>query len=112
MVNGSDDVVKAATGTLVEMNELSGRFKDAGIHCRIVGDDLTAGLGTAIPGSVEVWVIRSDAVRAAAIVSDMENQGGSGAPPRRADFPHPQSDRKPDRTEGPHHFPERHRPNP
>lgn len=57
MFNDTDDIVKAATGTLVEMNELAGRMQDAGIPCRVVGDDLTAGLGTAIPGSVELWVM-------------------------------------------------------
>ncbi len=72
MVNGSDDVVKAATGTLVEMNELAGRMQDAGIHCRIVGDDLTAGLGTAIPGSVELWVMTHDAERAAKVIDEMK----------------------------------------
>lgn len=110
MVNGSDDVVKAATGTLVEMNELAGRFREANIAFRIVGDDLTAGLGTAIPGSVEIWVLRADQARAAAIVNARD------LPPEHPDthrrFPHPESDPKPDRTQGPHHFPERHRPNP
>lgn len=75
MVNGSDDVVKAATGTLVEMNELAGRLRDAGIPCRVVGDDLTAGLGTAIPGSVELWVMTYDAERAATVF-------GASASPR------------------------------
>lgn len=110
MVNGSDDVVKAATGTLVEMNELAGRMQDAGIPCRIVGDDLTAGLGTAIPGSVELWVMTPDAERAAKVIDGSAMTRESGEP--RSNFPHPESDPKPDRTQGPHHFPERHRPNP
>ena len=110
MVNGSDDVVKAATGTLVEMNELAGRMHEAGIHCRVVGDDLTAGLGTMIPGSVELWVMTHDAERAARIVAELATPHESGEPPSR--FPHPESDPDPDRTQGPHHFPKRHRPNP
>jgi hypothetical protein len=33
---------------------------------RVVGDDLTAGLGTALPDSVELWVFRADAEAAEA----------------------------------------------
>jgi hypothetical protein len=41
---------------------------DEGIHGRVVGEDLTAGLGTAFPGSVELWVLRKDAERGAEVL--------------------------------------------
>ncbi|MBX3401449.1 MAG: hypothetical protein KF873_22165 [Gemmataceae bacterium] len=104
MIDGSDDVVKVAVGTLAEINEQAGRLHADGVRCRVVGDDITAGLGTMIPGSVELWVLAADADRAAAILS------GEFDAPDRPKFPHPTSDPKPDRGDGPHHFPTRHRP--
>ena len=75
-------------------------LRDAGIECRVVGSHLTAGLGTAIPGSAELWVHRSDAVSAAEIISGHEVT--------QPEHGHPGSDPKPDRTRelphgGPHH---------
>ena len=64
MIINSDDVVKVATGTLIEMTSLAELLKDEGIVCRVVGDDLTAGLGSTMPGSVELWVSAADANRA------------------------------------------------
>jgi hypothetical protein len=106
MFEDTDEIVRASTGTLSEINAQAGQLEAAGIRCRVVGDDLTAGLGTLLPGSVELWVHAADGERAAAVLA------GQDIPEPRARFPHPTSDPKPDRTDGPHHFPERHRPNP
>lgn len=64
----SDDIVKLATGTLVEMQLLENELLNTGVEARLVGDDLTAGLGTTLPGSVELWVRANDSSRAEEIV--------------------------------------------
>ncbi len=112
MINHSDDVVKVATGTLIEMTSLAELLKDEGIVCRVVGDDLTAGLGSTIPGSVELWVGAADANRASKILFDTEGHHKKHGKPLPNAFPHPKSDPKPDRTQGSHHNPEPHRPSP
>lgn len=112
MINNSDDVVKVATGTLIEMTSLAELLKDEGIVCRVVGDDLTAGLGSTMPGSVELWVGAADANRANKILFDTEGHHKKHGKPLPNAFPHPKSDSKPDRTQGPHYNPEPHRPGP
>ena len=112
MIINSDDVVKVATGTLIEMTSLAELLKDEGIVCRVVGDDLTAGLGSTMPGSVELWVGAADANRANKILFDTEGHHKKHGKPLPNAFPHPKSDPKPDRTQGPHHNPEPHRPSP
>ncbi len=59
-MNDSNDVVCVATGTLLEIQTRHGALNAAGIESRVVGDHLTAGLGTALPGTVELWVHRAD----------------------------------------------------
>jgi hypothetical protein len=112
MVESSDDVIKVATGTQIEMNLLADALKETGITSRVVGDDLTAGLGTIMPGTVELWVISADAQRAADIIraaQDHHKKHGTNAPHK---FPHPESDPNPDQSQGPHHSPEPYRPSP
>ncbi len=106
MFESTDEIIRVATGTLVEMNEMASRMSEAGIRCRVVGDDLEASVGTILTGSVELWVLAADAERAQPIVD------GKRVDSQKTDFPHPKSDPKPDKNQGPHHFPERHRPNP
>jgi hypothetical protein len=60
MTTESADVVCVATGTLIEIQTRHGALSAAGIESRVVGDHLTAGLGTALPGTVELWVNRDD----------------------------------------------------
>ena len=112
MIHNSDDVVKVATGTLIEMTNLAKLLKEEGIVCRVVGDDLTAGPGSTMPGSVELWVSDANANRASKILSDIEGHHKRHGQPIPNAFPHPESDPKPDRTQGPHHRPEPHRPSP
>jgi len=61
MTHDTDDIVKVATGTLVEVETWREALIEAGYNARVVGDHLTAGMGTAIPGSVELWVHRGSA---------------------------------------------------
>jgi hypothetical protein len=61
MTQHSDDLVKVAAGALIEVRAWADVLQGAGIMYRLVGDDLTAGLGTALSDSVELWVFRADA---------------------------------------------------
>ena len=106
-----DDVVKVAAGSLLEMNLLAEVLRDSGITGRVVGDDLSAGLGAAMPDSVELWVLAADATRAAEIIAaDLQHHHRHRG--ESAEFPRPESDPKPDRSQGPHHFPEPRRQSP
>ncbi len=93
------DIVMVANGSLAEVEAWGVALRDAGIECQVVGDHLAAGLGTALPGSAELWVHKWDAVAATDILS------GHDPAPKHG---HPVSDAKPDRTRelphgGPHH---------
>ena len=51
-------------------------LKEAGIESKVVGLDLAASFGTAIPGSVELWVKSEDAEKAAAAIKLFEANKG------------------------------------
>jgi hypothetical protein len=80
MSHDPDDVVRAAAGPLVQVEIWQGLLREAGIVSQVVGTDLTAGFGTAIPGSVELWVHRSDEARAAEVLRDAEAHRGEAEP--------------------------------
>ena len=93
MQNDPHDVVRVAAGDMVVIELYKQSLSEEGIDARVLGESLEASFGTAIPGSVELWVHRSDAVRAEAIIQRMESERGK----RVADhnhFPHPTSDPK------------------
>jgi Putative prokaryotic signal transducing protein len=69
------DVVKLTTGTLVEMEALREALADAGVSSQIVGDELTAGFGSTLPGSIELWVKTGDVAKAKAAVAEYEKSG-------------------------------------
>ncbi|QJW95452.1 hypothetical protein [Frigoriglobus tundricola] len=107
-----DDLVKVAAGTLIQVQELGNVLQGAGIQSRVVGDDLTAGLGTALPDSVELWVRRADATAAESTLAAADGHHKHHAP---ASHPvpahgHPVSDPKPDHSRGPTHGASPHRP--
>ncbi len=60
MTTGSTDIVSVSTGTLTEMQTRHDALSAIGIESRVVGEYLTAGLGTTMPGTVELWVHRAD----------------------------------------------------
>lgn len=76
MTPSPDDVVKVADGPLVQVELWQQALAEAGIHAKVVGEQLTAGLGSALPASVELWVHRSDATRAAAAIRYAEEHKG------------------------------------
>lgn len=80
MSHNPDDVVRVADGPLVQVEIWQGVLREAGIVSQVPGTDLAAGLGTAIPGSVELWVHRSDAARAEDVLRDAETHKGENDP--------------------------------
>ena len=112
MTAGANDIVCVASGSLLQVETWRELLLAGGIESRIVGDNLTAGLGTALPGSIELWVHRANAQSAEAAV------GGAGdhhrEPESRPGPPHghPVSDPKPDHSRGPQHGARPHRPLP
>ena len=78
-----EEIVCVARGTLVEVELWEDVLTEAGIESKVVGGDLTAGLGTAMPASVELWVHSRDVSRAeAAIRFAEEHRGETDRPPR------------------------------
>ena len=100
MTHDPNDVVRVAAGERVRIEAYRQALRDAGIDCRVVGDDLGAGLGTALPGSIELWVHRAAATRAAAAIARAAIDRG-GHPPAAPPHGHPTSDPKPDRPDVP-----------
>ncbi|OWK47113.1 DUF2007 domain-containing protein [Fimbriiglobus ruber] len=116
MTHNPDDVVMVAAGTLIQVQLWQQALKEAGIDSRVVGGELTGGIGTAFPDSVELWAHRSDAEKATAAVSRMEKEKEHT---HRHEMTHPTekhghpvSDPKPDTSRGPTHGAPPHRPLP
>jgi hypothetical protein len=94
MKDDPKDLVSVADGHLVRMEMYQKGLSAAGIQSRIVGQQLEAGLGTAIPESIELWVHRLDAERAATAIARME-QERTQKPREHSTYGHPKSDRMP-----------------
>jgi hypothetical protein len=93
MTSNSDEVEKVFSGTLIEVEGYQQVLADAGIESKVVGTELTASFGSAIPGSIELWVHRSDAEKAlVAIRRDDEKMGRKKSGQKH---PHPTDEPKP-----------------
>jgi len=80
-----DEIVKLATGTLVEIEIWQGVLKESGIESKVVGTDLTAGVGSAFLTAVELWVTQPNAEAAAAAIREAEARKGQ---PEKSPVPH------------------------
>lgn len=103
MSEQQDDVVTVAAGDAVTMELCQQALAEAGIKARVVGEALDSSFGTAIPLSVQLWVLRADEERARAAVARWEQERGRTE--RHAHhFPRPQNEPKPSRgdSHGPH----------
>lgn len=111
MTADPNDLVPVRAGSLTEIQLWHDRLRAVGIESRVVGDNLTAGLGTVLPGSVELWVHRADAVAAeAAIARDDEYHRREPESHPIPPHGHSESAPKPDRSRGPQHCAPPHRP--
>jgi hypothetical protein len=70
------DVVRVYSGTMVSAELYQQALKDAGVESKVVGLDLAASFGTAIPDSVELWVKSEDAEKAVAAIKLFEADKG------------------------------------
>jgi hypothetical protein len=100
MSESKDDVVKVATGDSVTIELHKQSLEEAGIEARVMGESLGASFGSAIPGSVELWVHRSDVERAEKILAQVEPREEKD----REKFPRPTSESQPkgNTPRGPH----------
>ena len=73
------DVVRLYSGSVVTVELYQQALKEAGIDSNVVGLDLAAGLGSALPGSVELWVKSEDVERATAAIKLFEADKGMTA---------------------------------
>ena len=53
-----NEIVRIAAGTATDVEIMKNVLDAEGIPCQVVGGTLDAGLGTAIPNSVELWVTK------------------------------------------------------
>ena len=93
MTRDPNDVVRVAAGELVRIEMYQQALTDAGIESKVVGLNLEASFGTALSGSIELWVHRSDAAAAEAAIRRLEEHRGhpeSEGPthPHPTDDPH------------------------
>jgi hypothetical protein len=93
MTSNSDEVEKVFSGTLIEVEGYQQVLADAGIESKVVGTALTASFGTAIPGSIELWVHRGDAEKAKAAIQRDDARRGRKEPGQK--HPHPTDEREP-----------------
>jgi hypothetical protein len=104
-----NDVVRVAAGDMVVIELYKQGLAEAGIEGRVLGEALDASFGTAIPQSVELWVHRSDAERAEAVIRQMEAERGRPARESEA-FGHPEDEAQRPRKGGhgphPHYNPD------
>jgi len=67
-----NEPVRLASGTLVDVQMWSSMLADAGIDCKVVGDELAGSLGTALEGSVDLWVHTKDLKRATELIEEYD----------------------------------------
>lgn len=84
----AEDIVKVYAGPYVTAEIYQQVLQEAGIEARVVGEELLAGFGSAIPDVVEVWVHRRDADKALAAIRLYEERRDS----ERPQFPRPQDE--------------------
>jgi hypothetical protein len=74
--NPDDEVVKVATGELVDIEMSQQALAEEGIESRVVGQNLDASFGSALMESMELYVRESDAERALEIIRRLEEDRG------------------------------------
>lgn len=74
MSDTHDDIVMVASGTMPQVEVWKIALTDEGIDGRVVGEDLTASFGSAIPLSVELWVRQEDFDRATEVLRALEER--------------------------------------
>ena len=78
MTHDQNDVVEIYSGPLELAKVFQGELENAGITAKVVGTELAASFGSALPGSTELWVHQADFAKAKAIID-----GESKSKPKR-----------------------------
>ena len=90
------DVVKVYSGPLVNVESYRAACIEEGIVCNVVGTELSASFGSALPDSIELWVHRGDLQRAEAVIHRGKKSKEKPIHDRpHQHFPHPTDDAKP-----------------
>ena len=76
MIHDEHDVVKVYSGPMVTVELYQQALTDAGVASNVVGLELIASFGSAIPGSVELWVKSEDTDKALAAIKMFEADKG------------------------------------
>ena len=74
MSHDEHDVVKVYSGEMVTAELYQQALKEADVESKVVGLSLTASFGSAIPGSVELWVKSEDEEKALAAIKLYEDE--------------------------------------
>ena len=103
MSSDKSDVVRVAAGEQPTIEFYKQALLEAGIEAHVLGTALAASFGSALQGSIELWVHEADAARAEGIIQGLDSHHGKSASQKHL-FPHPTSDPKPARPggHGPH----------
>lgn len=88
MTHPDTELKRVATGTFTEVQGYEGVLRDAGIESRVVGDNLDSGIGTALTGSVELWVRDADFEKAVTALRLLEQDSDKTD---RTPYGHPES---------------------
>jgi hypothetical protein len=70
--NPDDEVVRVAYGELVDIEMYQQALAEEGIESKVVGQDLDASFGSALLGSMELYVRESVAERALEVIRRLE----------------------------------------
>jgi hypothetical protein len=74
MTPNPDEVVKVAYGELVDIEMYQRALSEAGIESRVSGQSLDASFGSALMGSMELYVHARDAETALATIRKLEEE--------------------------------------
>lgn len=85
-----DNIVRVASGSLIQIEFWQHALTEAGIESKVVGEDLTSSFGTALDGSVELWVHSNDVDKAQATIQFAEDQKGKSST-TQLEHEHPES---------------------
>lgn len=86
-----EDIVRVYAGPYVTAEIYQQVLQEADIPAQVVGAELLASFGSAIPDVVELWVQRKDAEKAQAAIKLYEEQREERSS-RPTDFPKPKDD--------------------
>ncbi|MBA4188736.1 MAG: hypothetical protein C0467_12120 [Planctomycetaceae bacterium] len=76
MSRDPNDVVRVYSGPLSEVEAYQQVLRETGIESKVVGTELSASFGSALSGSIELWIHNSDMDKAVAAIKLFEAEKG------------------------------------